>query len=154
MARHAMRIYERATVAVSDEDRFDMFEFYIIKSAAQFGVTSTRPIYEKAIEVLPDKEAKEMCLRFANMERGVGEIDRARAIYAHGSQFADPRTSPAYWEVWQAFEIKHGNEETFKVWKSTSVINNRKCFVSRGVWRLSTTPTLDTLLLQLKMIQL
>jgi pre-mRNA-splicing factor SYF1 len=92
-----------------------MFEFYITKSAAGFGITSTRPIYEKAIEVLPDKEAKEMCLRFASMERRVGEIDRARSIYAHGSQFADPRTSPQYWEVWHAFEVKHGNEDTFKV---------------------------------------
>jgi pre-mRNA-splicing factor SYF1 len=68
LARHAMRIYERATKAVSDEDRFEMFEFYITKSAGGFGITSTRPIYEKAIEVLPDKEAKEMCLRFADME--------------------------------------------------------------------------------------
>ena len=110
-----MGIYERATKAVSDEDRFEMFEFYITKSATGFGITSTRPIYEKAIEMLPDKEAKEMCLRFADMERRVGEIDRARAIYAHGSQFADPRTSPAYWDVWHAFEVKHGNEDTFKV---------------------------------------
>ena len=55
-----MRIYERATKAVSDEDRFEMFEFYITKSAGGFGITSTRPIYEKAIEVLPDKEANEM----------------------------------------------------------------------------------------------
>jgi len=115
LARHAMRIYERATKAVSDEDRFEMFEFYITKSAAGFGITSTRPIYERAIEMLPDKDAKEMCLRFANMERRVGEVDRARAIYAHGSQFADPRTSPAYWETWHAFEVKHGNEDTFKV---------------------------------------
>jgi pre-mRNA-splicing factor SYF1 len=115
LARHAMRIYDRATKAVSDEDRFEMFEFYITKSATGFGITSTRPIYEKAIEVLPDKDAKEMCLRFANMERRIGEIDRARAIYAHGSQFADPRTSPAYWEVWHAFEVKHGNEDTFMV---------------------------------------
>jgi pre-mRNA-splicing factor SYF1 len=57
LARHAMRIYERGTKAVSDED---MFEFYITKSASGFGITSTRPIYEKAIEVLPDKEANEM----------------------------------------------------------------------------------------------
>jgi len=115
LARHAMRIYERATRAVSDEDRFEMFEYYITKSASGFGVISTRPIYEKAIEVLPDKEAKDMCLRFADMERRVGEIDRARSIYAHGSQFADPRTNPEYWKVWYEFEVKHGNEDTFKV---------------------------------------
>ncbi|KAF7158425.1 hypothetical protein CNMCM5623_003428 [Aspergillus felis] len=114
LARHAMRIYERATRAVSDEDRFEMFEFYITKSASNFGLTSTRPIYERAIAALPDQEAKEMCLKFAEMERRLGEIDRARAIYGHASQFCDPRTNAVFWQKWEAFEVQHGNEDTFK----------------------------------------
>ncbi|KAL5341570.1 hypothetical protein BJX70DRAFT_40939 [Aspergillus crustosus] len=114
LARHAMRIYERATRAVSDEDRFEMFEFYITKSASNFGLPSTRPIYERAIAALPDQEAKEMCLKFAEMERRLGEIDRARAIYGHASQFCDPRTNAPFWQKWEAFEVQHGNEDTFK----------------------------------------
>lgn len=114
LARHAMRIYERATRAVSDEDKFEMFTFYITKSATNFGLTSTRPIYERAIAALPDKEAKDMCLKFAEMERRLGEIDRARAIYGHASQFCDPRTVPTFWQKWEAFEVQHGNEDTFK----------------------------------------
>ncbi|MCJ1229627.1 pre-mRNA-splicing factor syf1 [Toensbergia leucococca] len=114
LARHAMRIYERATRAVSDEDRFEMFTFYITKSASNFGLTSTRPIYERAIAALPDKEARDMCLKFAEMERRLGEIDRARAIFGHASQFCDPRTTPAFWSKWEAFEVQHGNEDTFK----------------------------------------
>lgn len=114
LARHAMRIYERATRAVSDEDRADMFNFYITKSASNFGLPSTRPIYERAIAALPDKEARDMCLKFADMEKRLGEIDRARAIYGHASQFCDPRTSPTFWSKWEAFEVQHGNEDTFK----------------------------------------
>ena len=114
LARHAMRIYERATRAVADEDRMDMFNFYITKSASNFGLTSTRPIYERAIAALPDAEAKEMCLKFAEMERRLGEIDRARAIYGHASQFCDPRTSPEFWKKWESFEVQHGNEDTYK----------------------------------------
>ena len=114
LARHAMRIYERATRAVSDEDKFEMFNFYITKSASNFGLTSTRPIYERAIAALPDKEARDMCLKFAEMERRLGEIDRARAIYGHASQFCDPRTTPTFWQKWEAFEVQHGNEDTFK----------------------------------------
>lgn len=114
LARHAMRIYERATRAVADEDRLDMFNFYITKSASNFGLPSTRSIYERAISALPDKEASEMCIKFADMEKRLGEIDRARAIYGHGSQFCDPRTSPAFWSKWEAFEVQHGNEDTFK----------------------------------------
>ena len=114
LARHAMRIYERATRAVSDENRFEMFNFYITKSASNFGLTSTRPIYERAVAALPDREARDMCLKFAEMERRLGEIDRARAIYGHASQFCDPRTTPAFWSKWEAFEVQHGNEDTFK----------------------------------------
>ena len=114
LARHAMRIYERATRAVSDEDRSEMFNFYITKSASNFGLTSTRPIYERAIASLPDREAKDMCLKFAEMEKRLGEIDRARAIYGHASQFCDPRTTPDFWSKWEAFEVAHGNEDTFK----------------------------------------
>ena len=114
LARHAMRIYERATRAVSDEDRSAMFDFYITKSASNFGLTSTRPIYERAVAALPDKEARDMCLKFAEMERRLGEIDRARAIYGHASQFCDPRTTPTFWSKWESFEVQHGNEDTFK----------------------------------------
>ncbi|KAF1347793.1 hypothetical protein BDV97DRAFT_400002 [Delphinella strobiligena] len=114
LARHAMRIYERATRAVSDEDRMEMFNFYITKSASNFGLTSTRSIYERAIAALPDTEAKEMCLKFAEMERRLGEIDRARSIFGHASQFADPRRDPIFWQKWEGFEVQHGNEDTFK----------------------------------------
>lgn len=114
LARHAMRIYERATRAVADEDRADMFNFYITKSASNFGLPSTRQIYERAIAALPDIEAKDMCLKFADMEKRLGEIDRARAIYGHASQFCDPRTNPDFWTKWEQFEVQHGNEDTFK----------------------------------------
>jgi pre-mRNA-splicing factor SYF1 len=114
LARHAMRIYERATREVAEEDRKEMFLFYITKSASNFGVASTRPIYERAIGQLPDKDAKDMCIRFADVERRLGEIDRARAILGHASQFCDPRTEPKFWKDWESFEVKHGNEDTFK----------------------------------------
>jgi pre-mRNA-splicing factor SYF1 len=114
LARHAMRIYERATRAVAEEDRADMFNFYITKSASNFGLTSTRPIYERAIAALPDSEAKDMCIKFADMEKRLGEIDRARAIYGHASQFCDPRTNPDFWAKWETFELQHGNEDTYK----------------------------------------
>jgi pre-mRNA-splicing factor SYF1 len=114
LARHAMRIYERATRAVADEDRAEMFEFYITKSASNFGLTSTRSIYERAIAALPDKEAAGMCVKFAEMERRLGEIDRARAIYGHASQFCDPRVNADFWRKWESFEVQHGNEDTFK----------------------------------------
>lgn len=114
LARHAMRIYERATRAVSEGDRSELFNFYITKSASNFGLPSTRAIYERAIVSLPDRDAKNMCVKFAEMERRLGEIDRARAIYGHASQFADPRVDPGFWSKWESFEVQHGNEDTYR----------------------------------------
>jgi pre-mRNA-splicing factor SYF1 len=66
------------------------------------------------LAVLPDRQTAEMCLRFAALERKLGEIDRARAIYAHASQFCDPRINPQFWSEWNTFEIETGSEDTFR----------------------------------------
>ena len=79
-----------------------------------YGVTQTRPVYMKAIESLKDDDARELCLQFCRLEQTLGEIDRARAILVHGSQYADPRRHDSYWNSWHEFEVAHGNEETFR----------------------------------------
>lgn len=114
LARHAMSVFDRATKAVLPEEQFEMFNIYIKKAAEIYGITSTREIYEKAIDLLPDENAREMCLRFADMERKLGEVDRARALYAHCSQMCDPRTTTDFWQTWKEFEIRHGNEDTMR----------------------------------------
>jgi pre-mRNA-splicing factor SYF1 len=55
-----------------------------------------------------------MCLRFASLERKLGEIDRARAIFAHASQFCDPRVDKNFWAEWNTFEIETGSEDTYR----------------------------------------
>lgn len=132
LAKRAMSIYERATQVVASEDKLEvcafpvmvmrswnvkrqqMFTVYIAKATANYGLPATRPIYERALEVLPDKQTAEMCLRFAALERKLGEIDRARAIFAHASQFCDPRVNPKFWAEWNSFEIETGSEDTFR----------------------------------------
>eukprot|EP01114_Cavostelium_apophysatum_P017774 TRINITY_DN5355_c0_g1_i2.p1 TRINITY_DN5355_c0_g1~~TRINITY_DN5355_c0_g1_i2.p1 ORF type:complete len:856 (+),score=276.49 TRINITY_DN5355_c0_g1_i2:217-2784(+) len=114
LARHAMSIYDRATRSVADKDKFAIFSLYINRAAEYFGVTRTREIYEKAIESLPAGQAKDMSLRFAELEKKLGEIDRARGIYVYGSQFCDPRIDPSFWNKWREFEVEFGNEDTFR----------------------------------------
>ncbi|KAK4686198.1 pre-mRNA-splicing factor SYF1, partial [Tremellales sp. Uapishka_1] len=114
LAKRAMGIYDRAASTVQDTDKFEMFTIYIAKATANFGLPATRPIYERALEVLPDRQTAEMCRRFAALERKLGEIDRARAIYAHASQFCDPRIEPEFWAEWNSFEIDTGSEDTFR----------------------------------------
>lgn len=114
LARHAMRIYDRATRAVDVADRYEMYAIYIAKAAAFFGLPATREIYERAIESLPDKQARSMCVKFAELEIKLGEVDRARAVYGYASQFSDPRMDAEFWKIWHEFEVKFGNEDTFK----------------------------------------
>lgn len=46
-----MAVYERATQAVQPSEQYDMYNIYIKRAAEIYGVTHTRSIYEKAIEV-------------------------------------------------------------------------------------------------------
>lgn len=91
-----------------------MFTIYIAKATENYGLPATRSIYERALESLPNRQTAQMSLRFASLERKLGEIDRARAIYAHASQFCDPRVDPKFWAEWNSFEIETGSEDTFR----------------------------------------
>lgn len=63
-----------------------------------------------------------MGLRFAKMERKLGEVNRARAIYQHMSQFCNPRVrenEEQFWTIWEKFEVYHGNEDTYSDYMRT-----------------------------------
>mmetsp|Transcript_112671 Transcript_112671/g.283248 ORF Transcript_112671/g.283248 Transcript_112671/m.283248 type:complete len:977 (+) Transcript_112671:106-3036(+) len=114
LARHALAIYNRATKAVEEKDMYDMYMILLRKTAELFGQTRTREIYDQAIESLPQERIKDACIRYAKMETMLGEVDRARAIYQHASQFCDPRREEEFWKTWRGFEVQHGNEDTFR----------------------------------------
>eukprot|EP00913_Durusdinium_trenchii_P012017 g11289.t1 len=121
LARHALSIYNRATKAVEEKDMFEMYSILLRKTAELFGQTRTREIYDQAIENLPQElnkhrpdRIKDACVRYAKMETMLGEVDRARGIYEHASQFCDPRREEEFWKVWRGFEVQHGNEDTSK----------------------------------------
>jgi pre-mRNA-splicing factor SYF1 len=113
LVRHAMAVFDRATRAVDDAGRFAVFLAYIRKAEEYFGAPRTREIYARAIETLPEAHVVDMCVRFAELETKLGELDRARAVFAHAANFADPRKATAFWATWQAWETEHGNEESF-----------------------------------------
>jgi len=117
LARRAMDVYARAAATVPDAEKLGVYELYAARAADAFGVAKVRALYQAALEVEPplaDSVALPLCLRFAHLERGLGEIDRARALYGHASQLANPAKEPGFWEDWNSFEVKHGNEDTFR----------------------------------------
>ena len=114
LMRNAMAVYQRAVDSVALDKKLDVYNIYIAKAAENFGVTKTRDIYESSINALPGSVVPAMCVRYANLERKLGEIDRARAIYMHGAQQVDPASDATYWPTWHDFEVAHGNEDTFR----------------------------------------
>lgn len=118
LARHALKVLSRATKAVREEDRADMFRMYIVKTTSFYGVTKTRPIYEDALSSLAKPEdVLEFAMRYATMETRLGEIDRARGIYVHTCQIADPRRKgffEIFWKSWNDFELEEGTEDSFR----------------------------------------
>ena len=89
---HAMAIYDRATKEVDQgEELLQVFNLYISKATQFYGIARTREVYERAMERMePGQLLVQLGLRFAKLERKLNEIDRARGIYTHLSQFCNP----------------------------------------------------------------
>lgn len=119
MAKRAMSIFDEASKTVPVDQRLEVYEIYISKAADYLGVGKVREIYQTAIEAQPpyhlsDEHCKIMFMKFAKLERNLGEIDRARAIYTQASYLANPEKDKEFWDQWNEFEVKHGNEDTFR----------------------------------------
>ncbi|CAD8151307.1 unnamed protein product [Paramecium octaurelia] len=121
LLNHAIEIYDRMVFNVEYQDKMEAYNIYIAKVALYLGITKTRPVFESAIENLQEAELIQMGLRLAQLERKFGEIDRARAVYIHISQFSDPRFDDfGLWKTWENFELHHGNEDTYKEFRRIS----------------------------------
>lgn len=137
LARNAMLIFEDAVKKVPMDQRMRVYEAYLAKASELFGIGKLREVYEMAIEAEPpyamtDSDTLTMCLRYAGVEQKLGEIDRARGIFVHASSMADPRQHPRFWIDWNDFEVKHGNEQTFRemlrIKRSVAAANSQQHF--------------------------
>ncbi|XP_020108338.1 pre-mRNA-splicing factor SYF1 [Ananas comosus] len=134
LAKRAMSVYDQAVRAVPDSEKLGLYEIYIRRASEIFGLPKTREIYQQAIDtVLSHGDVKIMCMKYADLEKSMGEIDRARNIYNYASKHVDPRTGSDFWEKWQEFEIQHGNEDTFRemrrIQRSVQAHNSQTHFI-------------------------
>ena len=81
---HAIEVLEKGlSVVDSQENKFDIFNLLLAKSTQFFGIMKTRELFEKAFTVFKGSQLIQVGLRFAKLERKLGEIDRCRSIYEH-----------------------------------------------------------------------
>jgi pre-mRNA-splicing factor SYF1 len=115
LGRRAMEIYDRACDKLPVNEKLGMYDVYISRAMELFGVVKVRSIYETAIaKKLSDQTTKSLCTRYARLECKLGEIARARSLYTHASQFASPQCDTDFWEEWNRFEVRYGDEDTFR----------------------------------------
>lgn len=114
LPRALLRVLQRACLAVPLSERMDMFFLYAAKAAEFFGAVRARDAFDLAMKSLPEQQLPIVALQYAALERKLGDLDRARAIYLYASQYADPMTNSKYWSVYKVFELAHGNDNTYR----------------------------------------
>eukprot|EP00371_Babesia_bovis_P000585 XP_001609232.1 XBA-binding protein 2 [Babesia bovis T2Bo] len=114
LVRRCLGILKDAAKCAAKEDQMTMIKLYIAKTAEFYGIVQTRNIYQECLEFVDDEIARELCEMYIQMERGLGEIDRARAIFTYCAQLCDPMKYEKFWKDWREFEVLHGNEECFR----------------------------------------
>ena len=118
LGKRAMEVYNRAVSSggVPVSERLSVYDVYIPRAMEFFGVGKVRDVFAAAADdaELPNDVTKELTIRFAEFERKLGELDRARALYVHASQFSNPVQDADFWSTWHEFEVRHGNEDTFR----------------------------------------
>ncbi|GBE62088.1 pre-mRNA-splicing factor SYF1 [Babesia ovata] len=114
LVRRCLGILKDAAKCADRGDQLTMIKLYLAKTAEFYGIVQTRNIYQECLEFVDDEYARELCDMYIQMERGLGEIDRARAIFIYCSQLCDPEKHEKFWKDWREFEVLHGNEECFR----------------------------------------
>lgn len=126
LIRSAMQIYDRAVHKCPKEEKYQCYNIYLNRASHFHGVTAKRPIFHQAINDLDDDGALKMAVRYAALEKSLGEIDRARGIFAFASTVANPDKEKDFWATWKEFEGEYGNEDTiremFRLKRSTQAL--------------------------------
>ena len=118
LINHAMQIYDRAVKDIQDPDcKFECFNLHLAKTTQYFGLMSARQLFERAFGLLSGSNLIQAGLRFAKLERKLGEIERARNIYVHLSQFCNPNSqvnqTKIFWSIWEKFEVHFGDQDSY-----------------------------------------
>ncbi|EYC17998.1 hypothetical protein Y032_0029g2001 [Ancylostoma ceylanicum] len=102
---YAFKAYERRVAVFKWPQVFDIWDLYLAKLVKGRGgkqMERARYLFEHCLETCPAKftKSRDLILQYAQMERALGKIDRARAISAHASEICDPKVCAVfYFEV-------------------------------------------------------
>lgn len=114
LIKRAISIYNRGLKSVPLKVVSDLYIVYINRTSEYFGAAKTREIFEDAILNVPRNEIPMLCLRYVELERKIGEIDRARAIFVGCAKYCNPNTEKEFWIQWEKFEEEFTNFDAYR----------------------------------------
>lgn len=90
LINHCIETYDKMVDFVEEPQRMTLYKFYIARVAELLGLTASRSVFEKGLTVLKETQKVPWGLGFIEIEKKLGEIDRARQIYSYLAQFCEP----------------------------------------------------------------
>lgn len=117
-----MEIFATSRSQMVPKERFNLSILSLKKSLKFYGLLKTRKLFEDILEesykLVYDFKGYEytsrLAIYFAQVEKSVGEIERARAVFQYASQFCDPGKLSFFWDSWYQLELEHGTATSFK----------------------------------------
>ncbi|MEE4247758.1 MAG: hypothetical protein V2I33_20335, partial [Kangiellaceae bacterium] len=116
LGRNVVRVLERAFTDARRGQKSDICCQLLRHTTALFGIPETRATIERCIQSC---HYPPFVVRigqvFINLERKLGETERARALYRYVANYTDPGTPgvQTFWESWSEFELVYGTEGTY-----------------------------------------
>ncbi|CCH46256.1 Pre-mRNA-splicing factor [Wickerhamomyces ciferrii] len=114
LTQKGFKILQKAINRVSKESIPDLYQVLISQTQKFNGLIATRPIFESAIEKVPETHTIDLVLQFATVETELKEFNRVRELLKYGGLLKSPLKNVKLWEFWNDFEIQNGNKDTFK----------------------------------------
>eukprot|EP00767_Chilomastix_cuspidata_P004480 gnl/Chilomastix_cuspidata/4626.p1 GENE.gnl/Chilomastix_cuspidata/4626~~gnl/Chilomastix_cuspidata/4626.p1 ORF type:complete len:697 (-),score=300.18 gnl/Chilomastix_cuspidata/4626:518-2608(-) len=129
--RRAAALYRRMARAVPARRRDLAHRLHAARICDIYGPLSARGALLAAVndESLTAEARVALAQTLASVETAVGEVDRARAVFAHFallSAACDEATRALFWNVWRQFEVTHGNSDTLR----QLLIQRRTCDIA------------------------
>lgn len=114
---NSLDILYKGIKEVNADDKKEVCTVLISKSISYGCIDKARNTFLYIIDNLNIKESLQFCLKFANYECKLGEIDRARSIYKSIYSYIDDiddEEKENFWIEWEEFELYNGVEESYK----------------------------------------
>lgn len=97
------------------ESKVKLWQLALDKTSSLLGAEACRPIYEECVErITPDSRCVEYILKFASLERDLGEFKRVREILRYGAKLLAPIHNTDLWNFWDRFEIQYGSKDQYR----------------------------------------